>query len=277
MPAKLRDDPVSLYLRDVGTISLLTAEEERALARQIRAGGPDADEAMAHMIATNLRLVLSIAKRYSRFGVSLLDLVQEGNIGLMDAVKGFDPERGFKFSTYATWPIKRAILDALTGRKLLELPEHVQKLVRRIGKTCDRFTQDMGEEPTTEELSRILKAPVSKIQRALTEAHWIEPVEIDAPAGDGSSPTTKGDFMATSEPPPDAQSAKRQLDERFQYAFHTLSSREAEVLTLRFGLDGQGERSLADVGRALGISRERVRQIEVRALQRLRANREAIR
>jgi RNA polymerase primary sigma factor len=286
------DDPTGLYLREIGQVPLLRAEEEIALAKRIEAGrraqermdnnGVAADErvelertvrdglaAREYLILANSRLVISVAKRYSGSGVPLLDLVQEGNIGLIRAVNKFDYRRGNKFSTYATWWIRQAVTRAIADQgRTIRLPVHFGDQVRRLMRASNRLTQDLGRRPTSGELAVALDVPERKVRHMLRAARF--PLSLDMPAGiDGD--VELGDFVEDKHiPMPEEEATCSALRDLVQEALQDLPSREVRVLQLRYGLDGGRTHTLKEVGSKLGVTRERVRQIEAQALGRLR-------
>ena len=262
-------DAVWQYLRDIRDLPLLTGEQEVAVARRIEAGDP---AALQQFTLANLRLVVSIAKRYTGRGLALVDLIQEGNLGLMRAVQKFDWRRGFKFSTYATWWIRQAIMRGLgdTGRTI-RLPVHVGEAVTKLNAAQQRLTQALGGEPTDEELMRELD--VGRPRLAETRLAARSPSSIDRAVGEDEG-THVADLLADhSIPEPDERLHRRQLAVAARRALEaTLDEREVLVLRLRFGLDGQDPCSLEEISRRLGLTRERIRQLEARALRKLRGS-----
>jgi RNA polymerase primary sigma factor len=262
-------DAVWQYLRDIRDIPLLTGEQEVAVARRIEAGDP---AALQQFTLANLRLVVSIAKRYTGRGLALVDLIQEGNLGLMRAAQRFDWRRGFKFSTYATWWIRQAITRGLgdTGRTI-RLPAHVGEAVTKLSAAQQRLTQALGGEPTDEELMRELG--VGRLRLAETRQAARSPSSIDRAVGEDGG-TRVADLLADpSIPEPDERVHRRQLTVEARRALEaTLDEREALVLRLRFGLDGQDPCSLEQISRRMGLARERIRQLEARALRKLRGS-----
>jgi RNA polymerase primary sigma factor len=262
----LKEDPVRSYLQEIGRIPLLTPEEERSLARRARRGDR---EAKAQLAVANLRLVVSIAKRYAGLGLPLLDLIQEGNVGLMRAVEKFDPERGYKFSTYATWWIRQAVTRALTQTsRAIRLPESVVQRIRRIHEAEAAWVQEHGEPPTDEDLAELVEIPLEHVQEArqaprstpsLDQPREDEGDELEQLAANGSLPS------------PLRTALKELRREELRKALATLSERERQVLSLRYGLEDDQPRTLEETGELLGISRERVRQIQKEALEKLRA------
>ena len=262
-------DAVRLYLRRIGKVPLLSMADEVELAKRIEAGGPGAERAKQKMVEANLRLVVSIAKRYLRRGLSLLDLIQEGNMGLIRAVEKFDYRKGYKFSTYATWWIRQAINRAIADQaRTIRIPVHMNETLGRFKKAEGAMTQRLGRRPTAEELASELNITTQKVQELRDLPS--EPVSLEAPVGredDGRL----GDFIEDdgSSAPEDGVE-KSFLREDMLDALETLSWREKRVLLLRYGLEDGQERTLEQVGQAFGVTRERIRQLEVRAIRKLR-------
>ncbi len=260
------DDPVRMYLRDIGRVALLTQEEELDLARRIEHGD---QEAKQRLTEANLRLVVSIAKRYTGRNMSFLDLIQEGNIGLIRAVEKFDFRKGFKFSTYATWWIRQAITRAIADQaRTIRIPVHMVETINKLLKTKRELIQALGREPTVEELASELDMPperVSEIQRIAPE-----PLSLETPIGEQED-SHLGDFIEDerSVSPPDVASNKV-LREQLDAVLETLSPRERDVLRMRYGLDDGWPRTLEEVGQHFEVTRERIRQIEAKALKKLR-------
>lgn len=259
-------DSTRYYLKEIGKIPLLTFEEERALANKIAAGD---EEAVDTMVMHNLRLVVSIAKKYTGCGLSLLDLIQEGNTGLIEAAHKYDVNKGFRFSTYATWWVRQKIGRALSDQsRSIRIPAHIAELVSRIKKVTGTLIQKLGRTPTEEELAAVLGVEVDKIKVALDMSQAVS--SLDVPVGDDEE-TTVGDLQADKS----AQNpmtnliteANRQVIES---VLATLNEREANVLRLRFGFDTDHAYTLEEIGEVLGVTRERVRQIEVKALRKMR-------
>ncbi|MDE3026610.1 MAG: sigma-70 family RNA polymerase sigma factor [Acidobacteriota bacterium] len=264
-PSTELDDPLKLYIRSIGDGRLLTREEERELARRKDAG----DElAKKRLIEANLRLVMSITRSYTRAGVPLLDLIQEGNLGLIRAVEKFDYRLGYKLSTYATWWIKQAVSRALADQgRTIRLPTHVAERVRRLLRARRQLAQKLSREPTPAELAKETGEPPEKVVDLLGLVD--DPVSLDSPVGDGES------FFADliedeSSAQPDERTAIEHRHGELSRAIALLAPRMQRVLVLRFGLDGEGPRTLEDIGTELGVTRERVRQLESRALRELR-------
>jgi len=252
------------YLQEIGRVSLLTEEEEQELARRLREGDAEAKE---RFIRANLRLVVSIARRYTGYGLPLLDLIQEGNVGLLRAVERFDPERGYKFSTYATWWIRQAIARALAEQgRTIRLPEHIIELIQKINEAEEKFLHDNGRRPTLEELAAMLELPLEKVRQAKEAAAY--PVSLEAPVGEREG--TLGDLLGVEGPSPPEEIAKELLLSELEESLKELPERERQILELRYGLKGKEPLTLEEIGKILGISRERVRQLEEQALERLR-------
>ena len=264
LPAPV-SDPLKLYVRQIGDGRLLTPSEERELARRKDAGD---EAAKRRLIECNLRLVMSITRNYTKSGVPLLDLIQEGNLGLIRAVEKFDYKMGFKLSTYATWWIRQAITRALADQgRIIRLPVHVADQVRRLMRTRRQLAQKLNREPTVEELAKAAELPEAKVKDLLELVE--DPVSLETPVGDGES--NYGDLIEdTKTDRPDLTTAETMRHSELATALATLNPRMRKVLTLRFGLDGQKPQTLEEVGSGLGITRERVRQLESRALRELR-------
>ena len=259
-------DSTRYYLKEIGKIPLLTFEEERALANKITAGD---EEAVDTMVMHNLRLVVSIAKKYTGCGLSLLDLIQEGNTGLIEAAHKYDVNKGFRFSTYATWWVRQKIGRALSDQsRNIRIPAHIAELVSRIKKVTGTLIQKLGRTPTEEELAAVLGVEVDKIKVALDMSQAVS--SLDVPVGDDEE-TTVGDLQADKSAQNPMTSliteANRQVIES---VLATLNEREANVLRLRFGFDTDHAYTLEEIGEVLGVTRERVRQIEVKALRKMR-------
>ena len=259
------DDPLKLYVRQIGDGRLLTAAEERELARRKDEGDEDAKR---KLIESNLRLVMSITRNYTKAGVPLLDLIQEGNLGLIRAVEKFDYRLGFKLSTYATWWIRQAITRALADQgRTIRVPVHVTDQVRRVLRERRNLAQKLNREPTLEELAKESGFPPERVRNLLELVE--EPISLETPVGDGES--LYGDLIEdTSTVGPDAATALELRHEELLSALSRLDERLAKVVTLRFGLNGEKPKTLEEVGELLGITRERVRQLETRALRELR-------
>ncbi|MFC6274747.1 RNA polymerase sigma factor RpoD [Levilactobacillus tangyuanensis] len=260
------NDPVRMYLKEIGRVNLLTADEEVALALRIEKGEESAKQELAE---ANLRLVVSIAKRYVGRGMQFLDLIQEGNMGLMKAVEKFDYRKGFKFSTYATWWIRQAITRAIADQaRTIRIPVHMVETINKLIRIQRQLLQDLGREPTPEEIGAEMDMPTEKVREILKIAQ--EPVSLETPIGEEDD-SHLGDFIedqdATS---PADHAAYELLKEQLESVLDTLTDREENVLRLRFGLDDGRTRTLEEVGKVFGVTRERIRQIEAKALRKLR-------
>jgi RNA polymerase primary sigma factor len=260
-------DPVRMYLREIGKIPLLTAAEEVDLAKRIEKGDIEAAEKLTQ---ANLRLVVSIAKKYVGRGLSLLDLIQEGNIGLIRAVEKFDYKKGFKFSTYATWWIRQAITRAIADQaRTIRVPVHMVETINRYIRTSRKLMQELGHDPTVEEVAKEMGIEPEKV-REIMKVNQV-PTSLEAPVGEEKD-STLGDFIPdeeTSARPEDAASHEL-LKEQVSEVLDTLNDREKKVLKLRFGLEDGRQRTLEEVGKEFGVTRERIRQIEAKALRKLR-------
>lgn len=260
------DDPVKVYLKEIGRVPLLTPEEEIELATRITS---DDEEAKKRLAEANLRLVVSIAKRYVGRGMQFLDLIQEGNLGLIKAVDKFDYTKGFKFSTYATWWIRQAITRAIADQaRTIRIPVHMVETINKVKKTNSQLLHKNGRDPTAEEIAAELGMTVGKVREILRVAQ--EPVSLETPIGEEED-SHLGDFIPDDDAPAPADAAsilllKEQLDEVLQ----TLTPREAKVLSMRFGLEGGHPHTLEEVGKYFNVTRERIRQIEAKALRKLR-------
>ncbi len=259
-------DPVRMYLREIGKVYLLTPEEEVDLAKRVEAGDP---EAKNDLVAANLRLVVSIAKKYIGRGMLFLDLIQEGNLGLIRAVEKFDYRKGYKFSTYATWWIRQAITRAIADQaRTIRIPVHMVETINKLIRVSRQLVQRLGREPTAEEIARemeILPDKVEEIQRIAQE-----PVSLETPIGEEED-SQLGDFLEDKDiPSPEEAAASQLLREQLEEMLDDLSDREREVLRLRFGLEDGHPYTLEEVGRRFGVTRERIRQIEAKALRKMR-------
>ena len=259
------DDSVRMYLKEIGKIPLLNAEQERLLAQKMQAGDKDAKDTL---VESNLRLVVSIAKKYMNRGLSLLDLIQEGNIGLIKAVDKFDYEKGFKFSTYATWWIRQAITRAIADQaRTIRIPVHMVETINKLTRVQRQLIQDLGREPTIDELAEKMNMPVDKIRDIQRISQ--DPVSIDKPVGEEED-SHLVDFIPSDEyVSPDDEVSRELLKEDLIKVLDLLTEREAKVIRLRFGLDDDKQRTLEEVGRSLGVTRERIRQIEAKSIRKL--------
>lgn len=268
------DDSVRLYLREIGKIPLLNAEEELALAQRVVAGEKKAKDKMAE---ANMRLVVSIAKRYSGRGLDFLDLIQEGNTGLLRAVEKFDPDKGFKFSTYATWWIRQAITRAIADQaRTIRIPVHMVETINKLLRTQRRMTQELNREPTIEELAKELEMEPDKVEYVIKIKQDI--TSLDAGVGrDGEDEdSVLGDFIEDEDGTTPEESATSQLlKEQVQSILSTLSDREQKIVKMRFGLENGKSHTLEEVGQEFAVTRERIRQIEAKALAKLRKHKDA--
>ncbi len=260
------DDPVRMYLREIGRIPLLTFEQELDLAKKILDGDEEAKQQLAE---SNLRLVVSIAKKYVGRGMLFLDLIQEGNMGLIKAVEKFDYTKGFKFSTYATWWIRQAITRAIADQaRTIRIPVHMVETINKLIRTSRHLLQQMGREPTPDEIAEEMEIPVEKVMEIQKIAQ--DPVSLETPIGEEDD-SHLGDFIQDDDSPaPHDSAAYTLLKEQLEDVMNTLTPREAKVLKLRFGLEDGKARTLEEVGREFEVTRERIRQIEAKALRKLR-------
>ena len=260
------DDPVKTYLKEIGRVPLLTAGQEMALAKAARAGDAEARRALSE---ANLRLVVSVAKRYAGRGLPFLDLIQEGNLGLMKAAEKFEPERGFKFSTYATWWIRQAITRAIADQaRTIRIPVHMVETINKLIRVSRQLLQELGREPTPEEIAAEMNMPVDRVREILKISQ--EPVSLETPIGEEED-SHLGDFIQDDNVPvPSDAAAFTLLKEQLVEVLGTLTEREQKVLRLRFGLDDGRARTLEEVGKEFNVTRERIRQIEAKALRKLR-------
>jgi RNA polymerase primary sigma factor len=260
------EDPVKMYLQDIGKIPLLSRDEEIALAKQVAAGDPEARD---KLITANLRLVVSIAKKYMGRGLSFLDLIQEGNMGLMKAVEKFDYTKGYKFSTYATWWIRQAITRAIADQsRTIRIPVHMIETVRELNRVKKEHVHAHGEPPALGALSQELNMPVDKIKRVENVSQYT--ASLERPIGEDEEDTL-GDFMEDKKSPsPTKETFRMFLTEELEKALNQLTDREKEILKLRYGLEDGHPRTLKDVACVFNITRERVRQIEIKALEKLK-------
>ncbi|MDR1589026.1 MAG: RNA polymerase sigma factor RpoD [Oscillospiraceae bacterium] len=260
------DDPVRMYLKEIGKVNLLTAEDEVELAALMAAGDKDARRRMAE---ANLRLVVSIAKRYVGRGMQFLDLIQEGNLGLIKAVEKFDYTKGYKFSTYATWWIRQAITRAIADQaRTIRIPVHMVETINKVMRVSRQLLQELGHDPTPEEISEEMALPVDKVREILKIAQ--EPVSLETPIGEEED-SHLGDFIPDEDASEPAEAASfTLLREQLAEVLKTLTPREEKVLRLRFGIEDGRSRTLEEVGREFKVTRERIRQIEAKALRKLR-------
>ncbi|WP_062104657.1 RNA polymerase sigma factor RpoD [Bacillus niameyensis] len=260
------NDPVRMYLKEIGRVDLLSAEEEIELAKRIEQGDEEAKKRLAE---ANLRLVVSIAKRYVGRGMLFLDLIQEGNMGLIKAVEKFDYDKGFKFSTYATWWIRQAITRAIADQaRTIRIPVHMVETINKLIRVQRQLLQDLGREPSPEEIAEEMDLTPEKVREILKIAQ--EPVSLETPIGEEDD-SHLGDFIEDQEATsPSDHAAYELLKEQLEDVLDTLTDREENVLRLRFGLDDGRTRTLEEVGKVFGVTRERIRQIEAKALRKLR-------
>ncbi|MBM7581841.1 RNA polymerase primary sigma factor [Caldicoprobacter guelmensis] len=260
------DDPVRMYLKEIGKVPLLTAEEEIELAKRMEQGD---EEAKRRLIEANLRLVVSIAKRYVGRGMLFLDLIQEGNLGLIKAVEKFDYRKGYKFSTYATWWIRQAITRAIADQaRTIRIPVHMVETINKLIRVSRQLLQEYGREPQPEEIAREMGISEEKVREILKIAQ--EPISLETPIGEEED-SHLGDFIPDEDAPAPAEAAAYNLlKEQLKEVLDTLTPREEKVLRLRFGLDDGRARTLEEVGREFNVTRERIRQIEAKALRKLR-------
>jgi RNA polymerase primary sigma factor len=266
------DDSVRLYLREIGKIPLLNAEEELALAQRVVAGDKKAKDEMAE---ANMRLVVSIAKRYVGRGLDLLDLIQEGNTGLLRAVEKFDPDKGFKFSTYATWWIRQAITRAIADQaRTIRIPVHMVETINKLLRTQRRLTQELNREPTNEEIAKEMEIDVDKVEHIMKIKQDIS--SLDASIRDDEEDSVLADFIEDEDTVSPEESATGQLlKEQVKDMLSALTEREQKILKLRFGLEDGKSHTLEEVGQEFSVTRERIRQIEAKALAKLRKHRDA--
>lgn len=260
------DDPVRMYLKEIGKVPLLHPDEEIELAKRIEAGDKVAKKKLAE---ANLRLVVSIAKRYVGRGMLFLDLIQEGNLGLIKAVEKFDYRKGYKFSTYATWWIRQAITRAIADQaRTIRIPVHMVETINKLIRVSRQLLQELGREPLPQEIAKVMDMPVDKVREIMKIAQ--EPVSLETPIGEEED-SHLGDFIPDDEAPAPAEAAAfTMLKEQLINVLDTLTPREEKVLRLRFGLDDGRARTLEEVGKEFNVTRERIRQIEAKALRKLR-------
>ena len=266
------DDSVRLYLREIGKIPLLNAEEELALAQRVVSGDKNAKDQMAE---ANMRLVVSIAKRYVGRGLDLLDLIQEGNTGLLRAVEKFDPDKGFKFSTYATWWIRQAITRAIADQaRTIRIPVHMVETINKLLRTQRRLTQELNREPTNEEIAKEMEIDIDKVEHIMKIKQDIS--SLDASIRDDEEDSVLADFIEDEDTVSPEESATGQLlKEQVKDMLGALTEREQKILKLRFGLEDGKSHTLEEVGQEFSVTRERIRQIEAKALAKLRKHRDA--
>jgi RNA polymerase primary sigma factor len=265
------EDPVRMYLKEIGRVPLLTAEQEVSLAKRILRGDMAAKRAL---IEANLRLVVSIAKRYQNRGLQFLDLIQEGNLGLMRAVDKFDHTKGYKFSTYATWWIRQAITRAIADQaRTIRVPVHMVETINKLIRTQRKLAQDLGRDPSHEELATAMEMTPEKVREVLKLNQ--DPVSLETPVG-GEEDSSLADFVEDHVTPvPDAAVTGKMRRQEVAEILETLSHRERKVLELRFGLRGEEPRTLEEVGQRFGVTRERIRQIEAKTLSKLKSYRDS--
>lgn len=268
----ISDDSVRLYLREIGKIPLLSAEEELALAQRVVNGDKDAKDKMAE---ANMRLVVSIAKRYVGRGLDLLDLIQEGNTGLLRAVEKFDPDKGFKFSTYATWWIRQAITRAIADQaRTIRIPVHMVETINKLLRTQRRLTQELNREPTNEEIAKAMEIEVDKVEHIMKIKQDIS--SLDASVHEDEEDSVLGDFIEDEDTVSPEESATSQLlKEHVKDMLNGLTEREQKIIRLRFGLEDGKNYTLEEVGQEFSVTRERIRQIEAKALAKLRKHKDA--
>lgn len=260
------DDPVKIYLKEIGRVPLLSPEEEIELAQRMSTGDPYARKRLSE---ANLRLVVSIAKKYVGRGMSFLDLIQEGNLGLIKAVEKFDYTKGFKFSTYATWWIRQAITRAIADQaRTIRIPVHMVETITKVKKVSSQLLHENGHDPTPEEIAERLEMPADKVREIMRIAQ--DPVSLETPIGEEED-SHLGDFIPDDDAPAPSEAANHTLlREQLNEVLSTLTDREAKVLKLRFGLEDGKSRTLEEVGQRFDVTRERIRQIEAKALRKLR-------
>ena len=270
----ISDDSVRLYLREIGKIPLLNAEEEMELAHRVIQGDKRAKDKMAE---ANMRLVVSIAKRYSGRGLDFLDLIQEGNTGLLRAVEKFDPDKGFKFSTYATWWIRQAITRAIADQaRTIRIPVHMVETINKLLRTQRRMTQELNREPTIEELSKELDMEPEKIEYVMKIKQDISSLDAGVGRDGDEEDSVLGDFIEDEDTVSPEESATNQLlKEQVNDVLSSLSDREQKIVRMRFGLDNGKSHTLEEVGQEFAVTRERIRQIEAKALAKLRKHKDA--
>ena len=260
------DDPVRMYLKEIGKVTLLDAEREFELAKRMAEGD---ERAKNQLVEANLRLVVSIAKRYVGKGMNFLDLIQEGNLGLIKAVEKFDYTKGYKFSTYATWWIRQAITRAIADQaRTIRIPVHMVETIHKVSRVSRQLLQELGRDATAAEIAKVMKMTPDKVRDIMKIA--LDPVSLETPIGEEED-SHLGDFIEDCDSPaPEDQVSKTLLREQLDKVLHTLTPREESVLKLRFGLEDGRPRTLEEVGKVFDITRERIRQIEAKALRKLR-------
>lgn len=270
----ISDDSVRLHLREIGKIPLLSAEEELDLAQRVVAGDKRAKDKMAE---ANMRLVVSIAKRYSGRGLDFLDLIQEGHTGLLRAVEKFDPDKGFKFSTYATWWIRQAITRAIADQaRTIRIPVHMVETINKLLRTQRRMTQELNREPTIEELAKELEMEPEKVEYVMKIKQDISSLDAGVGRDGEDEDSVLGDFIEDEDSATPEESASSQLlKEQVQSVLSTLSDREQKIIKMRFGLENGKSHTLEEVGQEFAVTRERIRQIEAKALAKLRKHKDA--
>ncbi len=270
----ISDDSVRLHLREIGKIPLLSAEEELELAQRVVKGDKKAKDKMAE---ANMRLVVSIAKRYSGRGLDFLDLIQEGHTGLLRAVEKFDPDKGFKFSTYATWWIRQAITRAIADQaRTIRIPVHMVETINKLLRTQRRMTQELNREPTIEELAAELEMEPEKVEYVIKIKQDISSLDAGVGRDGDDEESVLGDFIEDEDSTtPEESAANQLLKEQVQSVLSTLSDREQKIIRMRFGLDNGKSHTLEEVGQEFAVTRERIRQIEAKALTKLRKHKDA--
>lgn len=270
----ISDDSVRLHLREIGKIPLLSAEEELALAQRVVKGDKKAKDKMAE---ANMRLVVSIAKRYSGRGLDFLDLIQEGHTGLLRAVEKFDPDKGFKFSTYATWWIRQAITRAIADQaRTIRIPVHMVETINKLLRTQRRMTQELNREPTIEELAKELEMEPERVEYVIKIKQDISSLDAGVGRDGEDEDSVLGDFIEDEDGATPEESASSQLlKEQVQSVLSTLSEREQKIIKMRFGLENGKSHTLEEVGQEFAVTRERIRQIEAKALAKLRKHKDA--